>query len=144
MPFCNTGPSPCKVINGVVMSLQFKTRALLCFNEIYFMFHANGVKGVPGFMDLLLYLTPEAIAHWVIGDGTWTGTSVTFCTDSFTVAECIRLIGFLHYQYGWHATINMVNGRPRIRLRARSMVDFRRVVGPYILPSFQYKLGTKK
>lgn len=54
----------------VYYSLEFNTRNLSCFNELYSRFYLNGVKIIPpqgeNIYDLL---TPEALAHLIMGDG---------------------------------------------------------------------------
>jgi hypothetical protein len=57
IPYCNSFPSPSKVIKGVIYTVGFRTRSLPCFTEFYDMFYLNGAKRVP---DSIYspYLTP--------------------------------------------------------------------------------------
>lgn len=45
----------------------FTTKQLPCFNEYYDMFNPLGVKVVPKTIET--YLTPLALAFWIMGDG---------------------------------------------------------------------------
>lgn len=142
MSFCNSGPRHNKIVDGVVTTVYFRTRALPCFNVFYHMFYALGKKLVPADEYLFMFLTPLAIAHLVMGDWTGAGTGVLLCTDSFTLADCCRLVNFFSVRYGWSCTIrDYKQGRPRIYIGAESLNDFRRVVAPHMDPSMLYKLG---
>ncbi len=47
---------------------MFATRVYPCFTEWYNMFYQEGKKVLP--LDLYNMLTYEALAHWIMGDGT--------------------------------------------------------------------------
>lgn len=76
------------------LSVEIVTRALPCFNELYFLFYVNKVKVIPeNIYDLL---TPVALAHLILGDGSAQRHGLILCTDSFTIPrscssdECIN------------------------------------------------------
>ena len=50
-------------------------------------------------------LTSIALAHWIIGDGTFKGILLLFCTDSYSIKDVVMLINILIIKYGIHCTI---------------------------------------
>jgi LAGLIDADG DNA endonuclease family len=78
--YCSSGPN---LVSGIRAGkrnygLQFFTRALPCFTEIYSLFYPNGVKIVPE--NIYELLTPPALAHIIMGDGSAKTHGLTFCT----------------------------------------------------------------
>jgi hypothetical protein len=63
----------------------FQTRSLPCFTELYNLFYVNGVKGIP--LDIFNLLTPPALAHWMIGDGSRKSSGLILCKHSFTASS---------------------------------------------------------
>jgi hypothetical protein len=50
--------------------------------------------------------TSIALAHWIIGDGTFKGGIILlFCTDSYSIKDVVMLINILIIKYGIHCTI---------------------------------------
>ena len=93
--YCRSLPKPVKTnINGKIFSsVVFATRVYPCFNEWYNMFYREGTKVVP--LDLYNMLTYEALAHWIMGDGTKSNKGLTLQTQSFTIKECVFIISIL-------------------------------------------------
>lgn len=57
-----------KTVKGKKYSaLQFETRALPYLINLYDQFIINKVKSIPD--NIYNQLTPEALAHWIMGDG---------------------------------------------------------------------------
>jgi hypothetical protein len=50
-------------------------------------------------------LTSIALAHWIIGDGTFKGIILLFCTGSYSIKDVVMLINILIIKYGIHCTI---------------------------------------
>lgn len=50
-------------------------------------------------LDLYNLLDGEALAYWIKGDGTKSGTALTLQTQSFTVKECVFIISNLMYKF---------------------------------------------
>lgn len=93
--------------------------------------------------------TPVALAHWIMGDGYFTDSSVKICTDNFTEVEVLRLINVLTVKFGIKAFANKrsnPNGQImwRIRISKLSMDKLISLVSPYFIPEMLYKLGIKK
>ena len=57
------------------------------------MLYIDGKKVVPS--DLYNMLTYEALAHWIMGDGSKVHKGLTLQTQSFTVQECVFIISIL-------------------------------------------------
>jgi hypothetical protein len=68
--------------------------------------NVNGqmVKSVPVWIGD--YLTPLAIAHWFMQDGSYArGQGVCFATNSFSYADCVRLAGLLTSMYDLQTSV---------------------------------------
>lgn len=112
------------------------------FYELYALFYMDGRKGISP--DLFHYLSPQALAYWIMGDGAYSSGGLVLCTDCFTISEVIVLMNILTIRYGLKCTINMAAGLPRIYISRSSMADLRRIVSPHILAFSQYKLHGKR
>jgi LAGLIDADG DNA endonuclease family len=109
-----------KIRAGVVLSsLRLNTRFLPCFTELYPLFYLNGTKIVP--LDIFNRLTPEALAHWIMGDGAVNRVGMTLCTDSYTVSDIVRLMNVLMVKYSLDCTLYYHGVYPRIYIRSGSM-----------------------
>jgi len=122
----------------VCYAVRFHTRSLPFLTELYTLFYVNGVKVIPDGPIMYDLLTPIALAHWIIGDGTWQSSGLLLCADSFTQADNIKLIGILKIRYDLDCTLHASN---RIYILARSIPRLRSIVLPYMDPSMLYKLG---
>lgn len=86
-------------------------------------------------------LTPEALAHLIMGDGTNDhGHGVVLCTDSYTLSDIIRLMNVLIIRYRLECTLRAHGSYYRIYIRSRSIPLLRSIVTPYIHSSMLYKL----
>ena len=84
-------------------NLNFWSKSLPVLNEFYLKFYECKVKIVP--LDLSL-LTPLALAHWVMQDGSrGTSKGLYLCTDSFTLMEVELLIKVLKDKFSLNATV---------------------------------------
>jgi len=141
--YCNNYPALSKSIRRVgsspTYSLYFHSRSLPCFTELYSMFYVNKVKIIPhNIYDLL---TPVALAHLIMGDGSSQGSGLVICTDSFSVQDVVRLMNVLIIRYRLDCTFRDSGGFNRIYIRGCSMSLLRSIVITYFHPSMYYKLG---
>jgi hypothetical protein len=92
-------------------ALILRTPCLPFLTDLYNLFYINGIKGIPAeyIYDLL---TPIALAHWIIGDGTWTDPGTLLCTNSFTFPDVVCLMNVLVIRYGLVCTLRKDRGRP--------------------------------
>ena len=66
---------------------------------------------------------------------------LVLCTDSFSISDVVRLSNVLRIKYGLNTTITgFTNNKPRIYILPESMTNLIKLVKPYILKSFWYKL----
>jgi len=132
-----------KRTNKVYSNWSFKSRALPLFTEFLHLFYKDGIKIIPS--TIFHLLTPLALAHWLIQDGSFNKASggCTLCTDSFTEEEVRILIGVLSTKYNLHCSLQKApnKGQFRIYIFKRSMPTLRNLVLPFFHSSMLYKLG---
>jgi len=92
-------------------ALQFFTRSMPCLTELHSLFYLNGsarreqarlrcaagVKIIP--QDIYNMLTPVALAHMVMGDGSVSRHGLILCTNSYSVQDVVRLMNVLIIRY---------------------------------------------
>jgi len=139
-PFCISLPYLCTMrLKGVkFFAVKFVSRSLPFFTELHAIFYPEGIKIVPDcIFDLL---TPVALAHWIIGDGSVRRHGVILCTNSFSVIDTIRLINVLMIRYDLVCTLQIQIGQPLIYITAGSIPRLRSIVLPHMHPSMHYKV----
>ena len=120
--------------------MELSTRAFSDLTKLYHNFYVNKVKVVP--KDIYNLLTPEALAHFILGDGTNDhGFGLILCTDSFTLQDVIKLMNVLIIKYRLECTLRKQNNNYRIYIRKNSMLLLKSIVKPYFCKSMLYKLG---
>ena len=120
-------------------NLNFWSRALPVLNEFYFKFYNGKVKIVP--LDLSL-LTPLALAHWLMQDGSrGTSKGLYICTDGFSLADNQRLSQFLSKKYDIKCSIHKAGKNYRIYILASSVETVKNLILPFMHKSMIYKLG---
>lgn len=91
------------------------------------------------------YLTPLAIAHWVMGNDTYEGGKhkrVTLCIDNFKLEEVNLLRNILLKQYDIISRIKRVRDKQyRITITGENRIKFQDLVDPFIIPSLKYRTG---
>nr|YP_009640147.1 LAGLIDADG endonuclease [Synchytrium endobioticum]QCQ68579.1 LAGLIDADG endonuclease [Synchytrium endobioticum]QCQ68598.1 LAGLIDADG endonuclease [Synchytrium endobioticum]QCQ68769.1 LAGLIDADG endonuclease [Synchytrium endobioticum]QCQ68788.1 LAGLIDADG endonuclease [Synchytrium endobioticum]QCQ68845.1 LAGLIDADG endonuclease [Synchytrium endobioticum] len=100
-------------------------------------------KIVPSNEILKLYLSPLALAIWIMGDGSSVSSGCKLCTNSYTKLECLRICVVMDELYGIKASVNSA-GVPNqwvIYIWTRSMPLLRSLVKPYLVPSMYLKLN---
>ena len=78
--------------------IQIFTRSMPCMTELHYLFYPNGIKVIP--QNIYNILTPVALAHLIMGDGSAKQYSLKICTDSYTVPDIIRLMNVLTMPIG--------------------------------------------
>ena len=104
-------------------------------------FYPEGKKIVP--LDLYNLLTYEALAHWIMGDGTKASKGIVLQTQSFTIQECVFIISILIYKFNLKCSIQMQRGKPTIYISSKSFQKLIPLILPYMCNSMLYKLGEK-
>lgn len=119
--------------------LQFYTRSLPCFTNLYNCWYPNKEKVVP--LNIFNSLTPIALAHWISGDGSVQRHGLLICTDSFSIQDITLLINVLIIRYDLICTIQTRSkGQYRIYISEKSMDKLRSIVAPYMVNSMLYKI----
>ena len=110
-----------------------------CLTELRSLFYPNGVKIIP--QDIYNMLTPIALAHLIMGDGSVSQYGLIICTDSYTVQDVVRLINVLMIRYRLDCTCHFYNiTQPRIYILQGSMASLLNIISPYMHSSMLYKL----
>ena len=122
--------------------VQFATRTHSLFSFWHDRFYRERRKIVP--LEIADYLTPLALAVWLMDDGAADRTGVTFQTHSFERDETQRLADVLESNLGIKASLRQNKGSWIIYVGIGSLERLQRVVQPHILPEFQYKLQPRK
>lgn len=124
--------------NGkVYQSLSFATMALPCFNIFRESFYpnlppeaqlisprgGNGKKIVPVNIDELL--TDISLAHWIMDDGSKQGKGIHLNVYAFSEEDIKRLTDTLSNKFGLKCSVHTPKNKPRIYLKAESMIQLR-------------------
>jgi hypothetical protein len=100
----------------------------------------NKVKVIPE--DIYNLLTPVALAHLIMGDGSVRSYGLVLCTDSFTIPEVVKLMNVLLIRYQLDCIFRLhTPTQPRIYIRSGSISKLIAIIEPYMCPTMMYKLG---
>lgn len=127
---------------GVVRNVvRFKTWTYSSFNWIHELWYQNNIKVVP--FNISDYLTPIALAIWLMGDGSKSGSSLKLASNSFTFSECLQLVKVLYDKYNIKASVQSagVENQYVIYIFKESMPIIRDLVLPYVHPSMKFKIN---
>ena len=121
--------------------VRFSTWTYTSLNWIYDLWYDNKIKHVPECIDQ--YLTPLALAVWIMGDGAKVGKSLKLSTNSFSYKDCLLLIKALKNNFNIKASIQSAGNKDQylIYIWQESMTDLINIVSPYIIPEMKYKLN---
>ncbi len=128
--------------NGVLRYvIRFHTYTYTSLNILYHEWYVNGVKQVP--QNIAEYLTPLALAIWIMDDGARIRYGLKLCTNSFRFADCTRLTEVLHNLYKIKSSVQSagVENQYCIHIWSESMPVVRKLVSPYMVSCMLYKLG---
>lgn len=121
--------------------LRFHSFTYTSFNAIHADWYTNGLKHVPH--NIATFLTPLALAVWIMEDGGRVGYGLKLATNSFTFGDTTRLSLVLNELYGIKSSVQKagVPNQFHIYIWSESMPTVRRLVKPYMVSSMLYKLG---
>jgi hypothetical protein len=140
--YCGNSPRGTTGVRAgnIFYGLEFFTRSMPCITELHSLFYTNGVKRVP--QNVYDLLTPVALAHVIMGDGSVQRYGILLCTDSYTVKDVVRLLNVLVVKFRIECTIRAhKKDQYRIYILGRSMPLLRDIVKPHMCPSMIYKLN---
>lgn len=114
--------------------IRFKTYTYSSFNWIYDIWYNN--KILPN-----LYLTPLALAIWIMNNGSKTLSGMKLSTNNFTLDEVTSLSLLLNNKYKLNTTIQSTNtfNQYLIYIPKKDKFKLWLIVGKYIHPSMKYK-----
>lgn len=121
--------------------IRFSTWTYTNLNWIYDLWYINKIKQVPKCINK--YLTPLALAIWIMDNGGKVNQGLKLSTNSFNYNDCLILINALNNNFNLKCSIQLA-GAPNqyiIYIWKESMEDLKRIVSPYIIPSMKYKLN---
>lgn len=120
--------------------VKFSTWTYTSFNWIYDLWYNNEVKHVPKCIDQ--YLTPLALAIWIMDVGAKVNKSLKISTNSFSYSDCLLLVKALHNNFNIKASIQSAGKKNQylIYIWKESLMDLTSIVSPYIISEMKYKL----
>jgi ubiquinol-cytochrome c reductase cytochrome b subunit len=120
---------------------RFKTYTFVSFNWIHSDYYNKGIKVVP--LDIGNYLSPLALAIWIMDDGGKVSSGLKIATNSFSKREVENLAILLRNKYGLKVSvissgkINQYN----LYFSKSTMKILTQIVKPYLHPSMYYKFN---
>jgi ubiquinol-cytochrome c reductase cytochrome b subunit len=120
--------------------VRFSTWTYTSFNWIHDIWYKEGIKCVPDCIDQ--YLTPLALAIWIMDDGSKVKKGLKFSTKSFTYNDCLKLVKVLNDNFYIKASVQSAGSKDQyiIYVWKESLENLRNIVSPYIIPEMKYKI----
>lgn len=120
--------------------IRFSTWTYESFNSIHNEWYINGVKRVPKSIDK--YLTPLALAIWVMDDGYKASKGLKLATNCFIYSDIEYLVSILKKKYDLNCSIHSseIPDQYCIYIQHNSMDKLREILKGYIIPSMKYKI----
>ena len=111
---------------------EFNTFTFRSFSWIHKMFYKNGKKVIP--LNIYEYLTPLALAVWIMDDGGWANHGIRIASNSFSLKEVELLNDVLKSKYNLDTTIQNIwkENQYSIYIKKQSVNNLRNIVGPYV------------
>lgn len=120
--------------------IKFSTWTYTSFSWIHDIWYEGNRKRVP--LCIGEYLTPLALAIWIMDGGKKESKGLRFLINSFTYNECLMLVNVLSENLNLKSSVQSAGSKNRyiLYIWKESMDDLRNIVSPYILPGMKYKL----
>jgi len=85
-----------------------------CLTELHSLFYPakHGVKIVPH--NIYELLTPVALAHMIMGDGSEQRHGLIICTNSYSIEDVVRLMNVLIIRYNLECKIRLKKQNQKI------------------------------
>lgn len=96
---------PPRVSRSIFLATQ-KCRALPYFTKLHSLFYVNKVKIIPD--NIYEMLTPVALAHLIMGDGSVQRHGLILCTNSFSIKDVVRLMNVLITRYRLECNLRII------------------------------------
>jgi len=126
--------------NKIYYAIKFQTLSLPCFNIYRKLFYnSEGKKILPSNIEELL--TVKGLAYWIMDDGYKSKKGLYICTESFSLKEIKILIVILKNKFNLECSYHKVTNGYRIYIFSKSKAKLIKLVKPYFLKQFYYKLN---
>nr|QID02763.1 hypothetical protein [Orbilia oligospora]QID02831.1 hypothetical protein [Orbilia oligospora] len=114
---------------------EFNTFTFRSFNWLHEMFYKNGKKVISP--NIEKYITPLALAIFIMDDGGWTKSGVRISTNNFKLEEVQLLAEIFKRKYNLDCTIQKIEtiGQYSLYIKSSSMPSLRNLILPYLHPS---------
>lgn len=131
-----------RIVNkNVYEGKEFNTFTFRSFFWIHKLFYSSGKKKLPSYESLYTYLTPLALAIWIMDDGGFVISGVRIATYNFSYNEHLIIVKVLKDKYDLDCTIQTIDKKYCIYIKSKSLEKLRKIVDAYIISSMKYKLG---
>lgn len=122
---------------------EFNTFTFRSFNWIHKMFYKKGKKYIN--KEVEKYLTPLALAIWVMDNGYWVEPGLRIATYSFKFKEIQYLVLILENKFNLNCTIKFIKGINKyyIFIEGSSITTLINIIKPYLHSSMDQKLNLK-
>jgi ubiquinol-cytochrome c reductase cytochrome b subunit len=121
--------------------IRFNTYTFSSFNWIHECWYgANNIKVVPSCIDQ--FLSPLALAIWLMDDAGKVSSGLKFCTHSFLLSDVQKLSFLLNQKYDLSTRVHSAGflNQYVIYVPKGAIIRLNRIVEPYLHPSMKYKL----
>jgi ubiquinol-cytochrome c reductase cytochrome b subunit len=133
-------PSRLLLENKKYSIYKFNTFYFRSFNWIHKMFYKDGKKYIS--LKLESYLTPLALAVWIMSDGKFVNGGVQLSTYFHTSQDINKLITMLRNRFGLICCMyEPKKGLYIIVISKESVKLLQTIVLPYIQPTMKHKIG---
>lgn len=123
--------------------LRFKTWSFKSLNWIHTIFYKNGVKQIPEYNYLQIFLNNNALAVWIIDDGTRSGSGLSIATNSFKYEDLLKIQKYFKRSYDFKVSINKSGKENQFVLyfHSKSMPMLANYIKPFFVENIKHKLG---
>lgn len=120
--------------------VRFSTWTYTSLNWVREIWYINNIKRVPDCIGE--YLTPLALAVWIMDGGSKVSQGLKLSTNSFTYNDCLKLVTVLNDNFNIKAKVQSAGSKDQyiIYVWKQSMQDLRNIVSPYMIPEMKYKI----
>ena len=130
-----------KKTNIIYSSISLTTMQLPCFNELRNLWYFNNIKIVP--KNIKMLLNNIALAHWVMGDGSYQNGGLHLSVYSFSKTDIKLLIEALEENFNLQVSVHKHEKGDRLYINKNSMEILRPQIKNYIVPSMLYKIKSQ-
>jgi ubiquinol-cytochrome c reductase cytochrome b subunit len=127
---------------GIVRKIiRFRTWTYSSLNWVHELWYINGMKIVPA--NIGEFLTPLALAIWIMDDGGKVSSGLKLATNSFSYSDCLLLVKVLYDNFNIKASVQSAgkDNQYHIYIWKDSIPLLREIVLPYVHSSMKYKLS---